>query len=76
MRLAQWHAAAGKAAGFGCDAIITAEMAVLDYAARTRNGAECFGEERRIVAMHGMQLAGYTTASPSHGPFGDHTGFL
>ena len=34
-RLAQWFAAVDKAASFGCDAIIVAEMAVLDYAART-----------------------------------------
>ncbi|KRE89075.1 protease [Frateuria sp. Soil773] len=34
-RLKQWHEAVDKAAGFGCDAIIAAEMAVLDYAART-----------------------------------------
>ena len=33
-RLAQWHAAVDKAAWLGCDAIIAAEMAVLDYAAR------------------------------------------
>ncbi|MGQ4582674.1 ubiquinone anaerobic biosynthesis protein UbiU [Lysobacter sp. F60174L2] len=35
IRLAQWHAAVDKAAELGCDAIIAAEMAVLDYAART-----------------------------------------
>lgn len=35
VRLAQWHGAVDKAAEFGCDAIIVAEMAVLDYAART-----------------------------------------
>jgi O2-independent ubiquinone biosynthesis protein UbiU len=34
-RLAHWHAAVDKAAALGCDAIIVAEMAVLDYAART-----------------------------------------
>ncbi len=34
-RLAPWFAAVDKAAEFGCDAIIAAEMAVLDYAART-----------------------------------------
>jgi putative protease len=34
-RLQTWLAAVDKAAGFGCDAIIAAEMAVLDYAART-----------------------------------------
>lgn len=34
-RLAQWFAAVDKAASLGCDAIIAAEMAVLDYAART-----------------------------------------
>src|SRR3546814_12535241 len=34
-RLAAWHAAVDKAAELGCDAIIAAEMAVLDYAART-----------------------------------------
>ncbi|PWK85771.1 ubiquinone anaerobic biosynthesis protein UbiU [Fulvimonas soli] len=33
-RLAQWQAAVDKAAGLGCDAVIVAEMAVLDYAAR------------------------------------------
>ncbi len=33
-RLAHWHAAVDKAASLGCDAIIAAEMAVLDYAAR------------------------------------------
>lgn len=33
-RLSQWHAAVDKAASLGCDAIIAAEMAVLDYAAR------------------------------------------
>ncbi|MCE7033111.1 U32 family peptidase [Lysobacter sp. GX 14042] len=34
-RLALWHAAVDKAAELGADAIIAAEMAVLDYAART-----------------------------------------
>ena len=34
-RLATWFSAVDKAAAFGCDAIIAAEMAVLDYAART-----------------------------------------
>ncbi len=34
-RMAQWYAAVDKAAEFGCDAIIAAEMAVLDYATRT-----------------------------------------
>lgn len=34
-RLAQWRKAVDKAAALGCDAIIAAEMAVLDYAART-----------------------------------------
>ncbi|EIL86859.1 peptidase U32 family protein [Rhodanobacter sp. 115] len=34
-RLAQWYSAVDKAADFGCDAIIAAEMAVLDYATRT-----------------------------------------
>lgn len=33
-RLAPWYAAVDRAAGLGCDAIIAAEMAVLDYAAR------------------------------------------
>ena len=33
-RLRDWHAAVDKAAQLGCDAIIAAEMAVLDYAAR------------------------------------------
>lgn len=35
VRLAAWHAAVDKAAELGADAIIAAEMAVLDYAART-----------------------------------------
>lgn len=35
VRLKQWHAAVDKAAELGADAIIAAEMAVLDYAART-----------------------------------------
>jgi putative protease len=35
VRLVQWHAAVDRAATLGCDAIIAAEMAVLDYAART-----------------------------------------
>jgi putative protease len=34
-RLSLWQSAVDKAADFGCDAIIAAEMAVLDYAART-----------------------------------------
>lgn len=34
-RLPQWFDAVDRAAGLGCDAIIAAEMAVLDYAART-----------------------------------------
>jgi len=34
-RLPQWYTAVDKAAEFGCDAIIAAEMAVLDYATRT-----------------------------------------
>ena len=34
-RLKAWHAAVDKAAELGADAIIAAEMAVLDYAART-----------------------------------------
>ncbi len=34
-RLPQWQEAVDKAAASGCDAIIVAEMAVLDYAART-----------------------------------------
>lgn len=34
-RLALWHAAVDRAAALGCDAIIAAEPAVLDYAART-----------------------------------------
>jgi len=34
-RLGQWYAAVDKAADSGCDAIIAAEMAVLDYATRT-----------------------------------------
>ena len=33
-RLRDWHAAVDRAAALGCDAIIAAEMAVLDYAAR------------------------------------------
>lgn len=35
VRLAQWYAAVDNAAALGCDAIIVADMAVLDYAART-----------------------------------------
>lgn len=35
VRLGQWYAAVDKAAAFGCDAIIAAEMAVLDYAMRS-----------------------------------------
>ncbi|MDA3914802.1 peptidase U32 family protein [Oleiagrimonas sp.] len=35
MHLDTWKAAVDKAADFGCDAIIVAEMAVLDYAMRT-----------------------------------------
>lgn len=35
VRVAQWYSAVDKAAEFGCDAIIAAEMSVLDYAART-----------------------------------------
>ena len=38
VRLAQWHGAVDRAAELGCDAIIAAEMAVLDYAARTHPG--------------------------------------
>lgn len=34
-RLGQWFDAVDRAAEFGCDAIIAAEMAVLDYATRT-----------------------------------------
>lgn len=34
-RLSVWERAVDKAADFGCDAIIAAEMSVLDYAART-----------------------------------------
>src|SRR5215469_13603352 len=34
VRLSQWYGAVDKAAELGCDAIIAAEMAVLDYAAR------------------------------------------
>ena len=37
-RLAQWHGAVDRAAELGCDAIIAAEMAVLNYAARTHPG--------------------------------------
>lgn len=37
-RLAQWYAAVDRAAEIGCDAIIAAEPAVLDYAARTHPG--------------------------------------
>jgi len=32
-RLGDWHAAVDRAAALGCDAVIVAEMAVLDYAA-------------------------------------------
>lgn len=35
VRVREWEAAVDKAASAGCDAIIAAEMAVLDYAART-----------------------------------------
>ncbi len=35
VRLGQWQAAVDKAAESGCDAIIAAEIAVLDYATRT-----------------------------------------
>lgn len=35
VRLRDWHAAVDRAAALGCDAIIAAEMGVLDYAART-----------------------------------------
>ncbi len=35
VRLGQWQVAVDKAAESGCDAIIAAEIAVLDYAART-----------------------------------------
>ncbi len=35
VRLRDWHAAVDKAAALGADAIIAAELAVLDYAART-----------------------------------------
>ena len=38
VRLAQWHRAVDRAAELGCDAIIVADMAVLDYAARTHPG--------------------------------------
>lgn len=34
-RLARWHEAVDKAAASGCDAIIVADMGVLDYAARS-----------------------------------------
>ncbi|WP_395683235.1 peptidase U32 family protein [Dokdonella sp.] len=34
-RLAHWYATVDRAAALGCDAIIVAELAVLDYAART-----------------------------------------
>ena len=35
-RLAQWHGAVERAADLGCDAVIAAEMAVLDHATRHR----------------------------------------
>jgi len=35
VRVREWEAAVDKAATLGCDAIIAAEMSVLDYAART-----------------------------------------
>src|SRR5690554_5434885 len=38
VRLAQWQAAVDRAADFGCDAIIAAEIAVLAYAARRHPG--------------------------------------
>lgn len=37
-RVRDWYSAVDKAAALGCDAIIAAEMAVLDYAARTHPG--------------------------------------
>ena len=37
-RLNDWYTAVDKAAALGCDAIIAAEMAVLDYATRTHPG--------------------------------------
>ncbi len=40
VRLPQWYAAVDRAAELGCDAIIAAEMAVLDYAMRTHPNLE------------------------------------
>lgn len=53
-RLGQWHAAVDKAAGLGCDAIIAAELAVLDYAARTHPG----------MARH-LSVQGSATTAPA-----------
>lgn len=54
VRLAQWYEAVDKAAEFGCDAIIAAEMAVLDYAARTHPG----------LARH-LSVQGSATTEPA-----------
>lgn len=55
-RLAHWLAAVDKAADSGCDAIIVAEMAVLDYAARVHPG----------LARHLSVQGSATTAAALH----------
>ena len=54
VRLAQWYGAVDRAAELGCDAIIAAEMAVLDYAARTHPG----------LARH-LSVQGSATTEPA-----------
>jgi collagenase-like PrtC family protease len=54
VRLAQWYGAVDRAAELGCDAIIVAEMAVLDYAARTHLG----------LARH-LSVQGSATTEPA-----------
>ncbi len=53
-RLASWFEAVDKAAEFGCDAIIAAEMAVLDYAAR----------KHPALARH-LSVQGSATTAPA-----------
>ena len=53
-RLAQWYGAVDRAAELGCDAIIAAEMAVLDYASRTHPG----------LARH-LSVQGSATTEPA-----------
>ncbi|WP_201315971.1 peptidase U32 family protein [Dyella sp. EPa41] len=54
VRLSHWHAAVDKAASLGSDAIIAAEMAVLDYAARHYPG----------LARH-LSVQGSATTAPA-----------